>query len=80
VQSNLLGTVDATDAHVGGSVTGMTPSSVSCENISTGQKVSASTSATSWDCESLGLVVETGDRVQTGASGTVDAPPARGGR
>jgi hypothetical protein len=77
VQTKLQGFVDATDAHVGGSVSGMTPTSVTCENNSTGQKVSASTSATSWDCESLGLVVQPGETVTTGATGTIDPPPVR---
>ena len=74
VRTGGVGTADGT-APVGGSVAGMTPTSVFCKNLTTGSTASASTSATSWDCEALGLVVEPGDRVQTGAVGTVDSPP-----
>ncbi len=77
VRTGGTGTADGS-APVGGSVVGMTPASVFCKNLTTGTTASASTSATSWDCEALGLVVAPGDRVQTGAVGTVDSPPGAG--
>jgi hypothetical protein len=57
---------------VGGSVARMTPSSVTCENVTTGQRVKTRTSVTSWDCQGLGLTVSPGDTVTTGASGTAE--------
>lgn len=64
---------------VGGAVTGMTPTAVFCQNLTSGQELTISTNAKSWDCEALGLVVDTGNTVLTGASGTVDPPIAKRG-
>jgi hypothetical protein len=65
------GTVDDTGTRVGGSVTGVTVLQVYCKNLSTGQQVQSSSSAVAWDCFALGMAQQPGDRVQTGAIGTV---------
>ena len=62
--------LNRTEPPVGGAVTGVTPRVVSCENLTTKQRIRARTRDTSWDCEALGLVAESGDRVSTGVSGT----------
>jgi hypothetical protein len=80
VETSASGIVDTTDAHVGGSVVGITPTTISCRNLATGQRVRISTSATSWDCEALGLLVSAGNKVETGVLGRVDTPPAGRGR
>jgi hypothetical protein len=72
VQTSARGIVTAAEATVVGSVTGMTPTSVSCENVTSGAKIQVPTSATTWDCETIGLVVAPGDTVSTGATGTAD--------
>jgi hypothetical protein len=50
----------------------MTPTSIFCQNITTGVKLHVSSSATSWDCEAMGLVVKLADVVVTGAGGTAN--------
>jgi YVTN family beta-propeller protein len=56
---------------VGGSVTGMTPASIECQNNSTGQIVSiAPDGEASWDCESAGLTVDSGDSISISVSGS----------
>ncbi len=55
-----------------GSVDGLSLSHVLCRNETTGQQVQVETMESQWDCEELGLAVEPGDLVFTGASGTVD--------
>jgi hypothetical protein len=74
VQTVATGTVDGTDAHVGGAVTGIATTKVTCENVTTRQRVQSSTNATSWDCEAMGLEVAPGDTVSTGVQGTADLP------
>jgi hypothetical protein len=58
---------------VGGSVTGMTPRWVRCQNMSTKQTVvTIGELGTVWNCEAAGLVVSTGDRVRMTVEGTAD--------
>jgi len=71
VQTSAAGVVPAV-SFLRGAVTGITPKSVFCENVTTGQKVEARTTSPTWDCKVLGLVVTGGDKVVTGASGTID--------
>ncbi|MCF6281010.1 MAG: YncE family protein, partial [Candidatus Polarisedimenticolaceae bacterium] len=55
---------------VGGSVTGMTPTNVECHNNSTGQIVSISPIIeASWDCETAGLDVSSGDSISISVTG-----------
>jgi hypothetical protein len=70
-RTDALGVADGS-APFGGSVTGMTPASVTCQNLASGAEVRAATSARTWDCEAMGLAVAPGDRVKTGAQGTID--------
>jgi hypothetical protein len=72
VQTSAKGIVTAAEATLAGSVTGMTPTSVFCENLTSGTKMQVPTSATTWDCEAIGLVFAPGDTVSTGATGTAD--------
>jgi hypothetical protein len=74
LQMVATGTRDDTGARVGGAVTGIATTKVICENVTTGQKLQASTNATSWDCETMGLDVAPGDTVVTGVQGTADLP------
>jgi hypothetical protein len=66
-------------ATFGGSVTGLTMQKVICQDRTTGGKVGVKASGPSWDCEALGLAVETGDRVQTNARGTATGGGSIGG-
>ena len=59
----------STSGTIGGSVTNMTPVTLLCRNVTTGQSLQGPFSLTSWDCEMLGLVVNPGDRVITGVVG-----------
>jgi hypothetical protein len=52
-------------------VAGVTPQTVSCQNITTGQQVTLSDHATAWDCETAGLGVTAGDRVSLLVRGPV---------
>jgi hypothetical protein len=45
-----------------GWVTGLTPETVVCQNVTTGQVVTLNDPATSWDCETAGLAVTPGAR------------------
>jgi hypothetical protein len=56
--------------HVGGSVTSLTPTSVTCSNTTTGQSIVIKPRAPSWDCEAAGLVVNPGDRIRQTIGGT----------
>jgi hypothetical protein len=53
-------------------VTGLTPQTVVCQNVTTGQAVTLSDQATSWDCEAAGVAVSPGDHVSILARGSVD--------
>ena len=48
---------------IGGSVTGVTPTTVVCTNLITGQSVTIPNSAASWDCEGAGLTANPGDEI-----------------
>jgi hypothetical protein len=54
-----------------GWVTGLTPHTVVCQNVSTGQAVTLSDPASPWDCEAAGLEVRAGDRVALRVHGSM---------
>jgi hypothetical protein len=59
--------------NVGGSVTGVSPRRVICQNLTTRQRVTIPLGgAMSWDCESAGLVVHTGDTINQNVLGTAN--------
>jgi hypothetical protein len=58
-----------------GDTVGVSVSGITCLNLTTGQRVVASASASSWDCAALGLLVSTGDRLQIGVRGALDPQP-----
>ncbi len=62
IGTGIAGLADGAAA-VGGSVAGMTATSVACENRSTGDSVSFAPGGSSWDCEAQGLVVSVGDQI-----------------
>jgi hypothetical protein len=55
---------------VGGSVSGVSPLRVICLNVTTGQQVVIRNSATLWNCEAAGLIVNTGDIIRQTVRGT----------
>lgn len=58
------GTPDFSAVSVGGSVTGLSPRRVLCENLTTGQGVLILLeNETSWDCATAGLEVNPGDEI-----------------
>jgi plastocyanin len=57
---------------LGAWVTGLTPETVVCQNVTTGHAVTLSDHAPAWDCEAAGLGVSSGDHVSILASGTVE--------
>jgi hypothetical protein len=62
----------ATD--VGGAVTGMTPSSGGCTNLTTGQEVAFQqmVGATAASCVAAGLILQAGDYLEMGVQGTAE--------
>jgi hypothetical protein len=59
--------------NIGGSVTGVSPRRVICQNLTTRQRVTIPLrGAMSWDCEAAGLVVNTGDTINQSVVGTVN--------
>lgn len=55
---------------VGGTVTGMIPSSIECHNNNTGQVISIPPAVEpSWDCEAAGLTVHSGDSISISVTG-----------
>lgn len=56
---------------LGGWVTGVTPRTVVCENVTTGQEVTLSAPESPWDCEAAGLGVTPGDHVALRMRGPV---------
>jgi hypothetical protein len=52
-------------------VTGLTPHTVICQNVTTGQVVTLSDHGTSWDCEAAGLGVSVGDGISLLVRGPV---------
>jgi hypothetical protein len=61
---------------VGGWVTGLTPRTAVCQNVTTGQEVTLSAPASPWDCEAAGLGVTAGDQVALRVRGPVEASAA----
>ncbi len=57
---------------LGAWVSGLTPQTVVCQNVSTGQAVTLSDHTTSWDCEAAGLRVTVGDQVAMRVQGPVN--------
>jgi hypothetical protein len=58
-----------------GWVTGLTPQTVTCKDVTTGRTVTLTSPATSWDCEAAGVAVTSGDQVSMRVQGlmAVDA-------
>jgi len=52
-------------------VTGLTPSTAVCKNVTTGQAVTLSDPVSPWDCEAAGLAVSAGDQVALRVRGPV---------
>jgi hypothetical protein len=52
-------------------VTGVTPHTVVCKNVTTGQAVTLSAPVSPWDCEAAGLAVRSGDVVALRVRGPV---------
>jgi len=52
-------------------VTGLTPQTAVCQNVTTGQEVTLSAPVAPWDCEAAGLGVSEGDRVTMHVRGPV---------
>jgi hypothetical protein len=52
-------------------VTGVTPRTVVCQNVTTGQEVTLSAPVSPWDCEAAGLVITSGNRVALRMRGPV---------
>jgi hypothetical protein len=59
---------------VGGSATGVTIKTVTCNNKSTKQKIGIDIdgTATTWDCEAAGLIVNPGDKIDMKVKGTAN--------
>jgi hypothetical protein len=55
-----------------GWVTGLTPSTVVCQNVTTAQVVTLSDPLSPWDCEAAGLAVTPGDQVALRVRGPVN--------
>lgn len=54
---------------IGGSVTGVSPTSVVCTNLTTGASVLIPNSASFWDCEVAGLMANPGDEILQSITG-----------
>jgi hypothetical protein len=63
--------VEVAGQALGGWVTGLTPSTVVCQNVTTGHSVTLSAPASPWDCEAAGLGVTPGDQVVLRVRGPV---------
>jgi hypothetical protein len=72
----MRGSVVAVVEGVGGSIAGISPTTVICENVSkrkhTVVEVVLAPGARSWDCEAAGLVVSPGDIIKQTVTGTAD--------
>jgi hypothetical protein len=68
------GGVEAAEASLGGAVTGMTPRTAVCTNVTTGQAVTFQhlRGATEASCVAAGLVVEPGHLVQIRVRGVAE--------
>jgi hypothetical protein len=58
--------------HLGGTVSGMTPTKVVCQNKTTEQRVIIRDGERAWDCEAAGLSVTPGDIIQQTVIGPAD--------
>jgi hypothetical protein len=56
---------------LGAWVTGLTPQTVVCQNVTTGQEVTLSAPVPPWDCEAAGVAITSGDRVAVRLRGPV---------
>lgn len=54
-----------------GSVDGIVPSQVTCQNQRTRQKIVVKDSSAAWDCTAHGLEVQSGDKVKVTIQGQV---------
>jgi hypothetical protein len=52
-------------------VTGVTPRTVVCQNVTTGQEVTLSAPVSPWDCEAAGVVITSGNQVALRVRGPV---------
>lgn len=57
---------------IGGSATGVSPTSVVCTNLTTGESVFIPTSASFWNCETAGLMANPGDEILQSVTGTAN--------
>jgi hypothetical protein len=57
---------------VGGSVRGINPTRVTCQNVTTAQTVVIRDDRRSWDCEAAGLLVQPGHVIRQTVVGSVD--------
>jgi hypothetical protein len=64
--------VEVAGEALGGWVTGFTPQTVVCQNVTTGHAVTLSNPASPWDCEAAGLGVTSGDHVSILARGPLE--------
>src|SRR5262249_29732227 len=64
--------VEVAGQPLSGWVTGLTPETVSCKDVTTGQVVTLNDPATSWDCEAAGIAITSGDQVSMRAQGPVE--------
>jgi hypothetical protein len=64
--------VEVAGQALSGWVTGLTPQTVTCKDVTTGQVVTLNDPATSWDCEAAGSAVTSGDQVSMRAQGPVE--------
>jgi hypothetical protein len=67
---NLSGTgLGGSPDPIGGSVTGVSPTSVVCTNLVTGASVFIPNSASFWDCEAAGLTANPGEEILQSVTG-----------
>jgi hypothetical protein len=68
-----IGAYERTEAGqpLGAWVTGLTPRTVVCQNVTTGREVTLSDPVSPWDCEAVGLGVTPGDQVALRVRGPV---------
>jgi hypothetical protein len=64
--------VEVTGQPLSGWVTGLTPETVTCKDVTTGRTVTLNNPATSWDCEAAGLAVTPGDQASMRVQGPVE--------
>jgi Concanavalin A-like lectin/glucanases superfamily len=63
IQQTVAGRANPSQSSVGGAVTGLTPSKVTCRNTTRRQRVVIEDGARSWDCGAAGLEVMPGDLI-----------------